>query len=92
MTEAANAAALEAPMPRELDFRSNDGVEVALLWHEATNRLTVSVHDLKADDVFEFEVESDYALEAFKHPYAYAAFRGIRYRAATPPVAEIVSS
>jgi hypothetical protein len=75
---------------KELDYRSNDGVEVALLWHEETNRLTVSVRDLRADSAFEVEVESEHALDAFNHPYAYAAFRGIGYRAATPPVAETV--
>jgi hypothetical protein len=97
MKEAASNAAVNEPTTwepaaRELDYRSNDGVEVALLWHEATNRLTVSVRDLRAGNAFEFEVGSDHALDAFNHPYAYAAFRGIGYRAATPRVAETVSS
>jgi hypothetical protein len=31
------------------------------------------------DDFFEFDVEHGEALDAFRHPYAYAAFRRVRY-------------
>jgi hypothetical protein len=68
--------------PRELAYRATDGVQVALYWHPRTNRLTVSVADERCGDSFELAVDSASALDAFEHPYAYAAFRGIDYRAA----------
>ena len=61
---------------RELDFRAVDGLEVALLWHTETNRLTVSVFDSKNDDDFEIEVSSSDAMDAFHHPFAYAGSSG----------------
>lgn len=63
--------------PVELDYRATDGVEVSLLWHKPTNDLTVSVHDTRSGEQFELEVASDYALDAFHHPYAYAYSRGL---------------
>ena len=72
----------------ELDYRENDGVEVALLWYPATNRLAVRVNDTRANEQFELDVESYEALDAFHHPYAYAAYRGVDYQLAakTEPV------
>jgi hypothetical protein len=64
-------------IPLELDYRATDGVEVSLLWHKPTNSLTVFVHDTQAGETFELEVASDYALDAFHHPYAYAHSRGL---------------
>ena len=75
---------------RELDFRSNDGLEVALLWEPAANRLKVSVRDTKGGDDFEVEVSATEALDAFHHPYAYAASRGIHFLAGTPVPTEAV--
>jgi hypothetical protein len=72
-TEATNGAV------RELDFRVNDGLEVALLWRSADDRLTLEVVATKVGDRFRFEVEATEALEAFHHPFAYAAARGIDY-------------
>jgi hypothetical protein len=66
-------------IPLELDYRANDGVEVSLLWHKPTNRLTVFVHDARSDEQFELQVASDYALDAFQHPYAYAYSRGLAH-------------
>jgi hypothetical protein len=57
---------------RELAYRSNDGVEVALLWSPGEGRLTVVVVDTKADERFELEARHDNALEVFYHPFAYA--------------------
>ena len=34
----------------ELDHRSNDGLEVTLLWEAETNRVTVNVFDAKSGD------------------------------------------
>ena len=74
-----------AGIRRELDYRASDGVEVALLWDPRTNALTVAVSDDCTGDRFEFGVESSEALDAFAHPYAYAARRGVRFLAAAPP-------
>jgi hypothetical protein len=66
-------------VPVELDYRANDGVEVSLLWHKRTDTLAVFVHDTRTDETFEIEVESTNALDAFNHPYAYAAALGVEY-------------
>jgi hypothetical protein len=68
---------------RELDFRSTDGLEVALLWQPETNRVSVSVFDAKTGDDFDLDVEPSDATDAFHHPYAYAASRGLHFVAGT---------
>jgi len=62
---------------RELAVRSSNGIEVGLYWSKVTNRVTVEVFDQRFDDGFEFEVDGAHALDAFNHPYAYAAARGV---------------
>jgi hypothetical protein len=57
----------------ELAHRESDGVAVSLLWSRDTNELTVSVNDRKTADAFELRVANDRGLDAFYHPYAYAA-------------------
>jgi hypothetical protein len=57
---------------RELAFRANDGVEVALLWSPSDARLTVVVEDTRLQERFEIRTRSDNALDVFYHPYAYA--------------------
>jgi hypothetical protein len=64
---------------QELDFRSNNGLEVALLWEPETNRVSVSVFDGRSGDDFTLEVDPAEALDAFHHPYALAASRGVHY-------------
>jgi hypothetical protein len=66
---------------RELDFRAADGVEIGLFWNTATDRLVVVVDDSRSGDLFELEVSADEATDAFAHPYAYAAHRGVEYAA-----------
>jgi hypothetical protein len=56
---------------QELDYRETDGLEIWLLWSQATNTVTVVVHDTKAQDVLEVDVEPEHARDAFAHPYAY---------------------
>jgi hypothetical protein len=64
----------------ELDHRAADGVDVALLWDEFTNRVSVTVSDQRTGDFFEVLVTAaDNPLDVFKHPFAYAALRGIPY-------------
>jgi hypothetical protein len=63
---------------RELDRRSNDRMEVALLWSERDDRVVVAVADEKTGVRFQIEVhDGEHALDVFHHPYAYAAWRGI---------------
>jgi hypothetical protein len=60
---------------KELDARENDGLEVRLLWQRGDNAVVVEVNDTKLDDHFRLTVPGDHALDAFHHPYAYAALR-----------------
>jgi hypothetical protein len=61
------------PRTRELAARVSDGLVVLLLWHPDDNALTVSVEDSRLGDRFHLAVAHDRALDAFYHPYAYAA-------------------
>ena len=58
---------------RELAARDNHGISVRLLWHPRESALTVSVEDTCIGDRFQFAVPPERALEAFYHPFAYAA-------------------
>lgn len=58
---------------RELAHRTSDGIEVSLLWSKASDRITIAVVDTRSDEALEFEVDGGAALDAFNHPYAYAA-------------------
>ena len=58
---------------RELAARERDGLHVVLLWHPRENALTVSVEDARVGDQFQLAVAPDRALDAFYHPFAYAA-------------------
>ena len=58
---------------RELAARESDGLHVLLLWHPDEDAVTVSVEDERAGDRFQIAVAPDRALDAFYHPFAYAA-------------------
>jgi hypothetical protein len=60
-------------MIRELNHRVNDGIEVRLLWNSDTNAVSVAVAETRCDVSFAFAVTGADALDAFHHPYAYAA-------------------
>jgi hypothetical protein len=62
-----------APQTRELAARDSDGIHVVLLWHPRQNALTVAVEDARVGDRFHVAVAPDRALDAFYHPFAYAA-------------------
>jgi hypothetical protein len=64
---------------RELAHRATGGLEVILFWHEVTNELTVSVSDERTGAYFEFAAAPEEALDAYYHPYAHAASRGVPY-------------
>ena len=58
---------------RELAARESDGIHVLLLWHPAENELTVAVEDARIGDRVQLAVAPGRALDAFYHPFAYAA-------------------
>ena len=66
---------------RELDARAAEGIDVRLFWHPATDTVSISVFDSTREESFELVVESAEALDAFHHPFAYAAFRGVLFEA-----------
>ena len=66
----------------ELDRRTSDGIEVRMLWSKRDNRVLVAVADAKTGERFVLDVrEGEPAMDVFRHPYAYAAWRGIDTRA-----------
>jgi hypothetical protein len=58
---------------KELAHRSSDGVDVFLYWNEQTDRVTLRVDDARLDAALEVEVDGPSALDAFRHPFVYAA-------------------
>jgi hypothetical protein len=62
-----------AAKTRELAARESNGIHVALLWHPDETALTVTVEDALAGDRFRLAVAPERALDAFHHPFAYAA-------------------
>ena len=68
-------------LTRELDRRTNDGIDVRLLWCEHDDRVLVAVSDAKTGEAFAVEVkEGESALDVFRHPYAYAAYHRVDTR------------
>ena len=63
---------------RELDHRTSDGIEVTLYWTKSSGRVTIAALDTRSDQALEFEVDGRAALDAFNHPYAYAAAQRVR--------------
>jgi threonine aldolase len=58
---------------KELDHRTNNGLDVRLLWQSATNEVFVQVNDERTAAAFTLSVAPDEAHDAFMHPYAYAS-------------------
>jgi hypothetical protein len=63
--------------PRELCSRSSDGIEVVLLWTPGAEQLRVAVVDLRSNESFDLPVDAPDAMQAFHHPYPYAAECGL---------------
>jgi hypothetical protein len=60
-------------LPRELAHRSDDGLEVVLLWDPTDGGATVIVADTRTGATLELALgETDDALDAFYHPFSYA--------------------
>ena len=76
---------------RELAQRINGSVEVRLLWYPDIDRVELAVHDLATDVIFELPVAPADAIDAFYHPYAYAASRVKRPAATLQAVTEEVA-
>jgi hypothetical protein len=57
----------------ELASRTSNGLEVTLLWQRNHDNVHVRVIDARTEEAFELTVAGENALEAFYHPYAYAA-------------------
>jgi hypothetical protein len=57
----------------ELANRRSAGVEVRLFWRRADDACTVAVEDERTGETFQLRVTRERALDAFYHPFAYAA-------------------
>lgn len=66
---------------KELDARAGDGIDVRLFWHPGTDSVSVSVFDTTHEQSFVLVVDPADALDAFNHPFAYAAFKGVAFEA-----------
>jgi hypothetical protein len=60
---------------RELAQRRSGTDEVLLLWHPEIDRVELSVTDVTTGEGVHIEVAPGTAMDAFHHPYAYAARR-----------------
>jgi hypothetical protein len=70
-----SAAKIDGMNFEELDYRENDAIQVSLLWNRSDDSLTVRVHDARTEDTFDVRVQAHEAMDAFCHPFAYAARR-----------------
>jgi hypothetical protein len=62
---------------RELAQRLSGTDEILLLWHPDRDQVEVSVRDVTTGVGFQLDVTPSKAIDAFNHPYAYAARREI---------------
>jgi hypothetical protein len=79
----------EATMPirkriRELAERTSNGTLLRLFWLQGTRELWVEIREPEFDVTIVIPAEPERALEAFHHPYAYAAARSVLPQAAEP--------
>jgi hypothetical protein len=66
---------MNAPRRIDLASRRNDGIDVTLWWTPADDTVSVEVLHVASDASFDLSVDRSDALEAFYHPFAYAARR-----------------
>ena len=64
-----------ATPPRELARRLSGTVEVLLLWHPDTDGVELAVTERATGVELHIQLPPSVALDAFYHPYAYAAKR-----------------
>ena len=60
---------------RELARRRSGTLEVRLLWRPRIDGVELSVSDVTTGEGFQIEVAPETAMDAYHHPYAYAARR-----------------
>ena len=65
--------------PRDLAYRSGDGLDVTLFWHPVTDELRVCVCDVRRGAYFEIPTAPHLALDVFYHPYSYASASEVYY-------------
>lgn len=58
---------------RELAHRAGDDIDVSLCWDQRTDRVTVKVYEARFDEALELEVDRQSVLDAYCHPFGYAA-------------------
>ncbi len=58
---------------RSSTARESDGIKVSLFWSRANGSVIVEVRDARTEELFVIPVEPEQALDAFQHPFAYAA-------------------
>ena len=68
----------------DLANRRSDGIDVTLWWSPTESSVSVEVLHLASDSTFELSVDRSRALDAFYHPFAYAAWR-------TPELLEVAA-
>ena len=68
----------------ELARREGDGLVVSLFWSRAAGRVTVRVAEPMFAEELHIDVPGACALDAFYHPFAYAAGRGLGLSCALP--------
>ena len=59
----------------DLANRKGDGIDVTLWWSREDDSVSVEVLHFASESSFELAVDRDRALDAFYHPFAYAARR-----------------
>ena len=59
---------------RELDHRGGDGIDVTLMWNAQDDTTYVFVDDNRSGQSLRIAVDGADALDAFRHPYAYALY------------------
>ena len=57
---------------RELAHRYQDGIEVTLRWDSLSGIVSIELADDRDESAHVFAVEASRALDAFRHPFAYA--------------------
>ena len=64
---------MNASLRVDLAHRKGDGIDVTLWWSPEDNSVAVEVLHFASESTFEVAVDRARALEAFYHPFAYAA-------------------
>ena len=64
---------------KELASRECVGLVVSLSWSPTANQIQVAVVDQRLDEELHLDVPGVCALDAFHHPFAYAALQGVGF-------------